>query len=277
MNKKVLTLQDISCYGQCSITVALPILSACGLETAIIPSAVLSTHTGGFTGYTFCDLTPEIPKILNHWQKEKVFFSAIYSGYLGSAEQMEYLKEAYKVCGLPDCVKIVDPVMADSGKFYSGFDYAFAEKMKDLCKIADVILPNLTEASILTGEPYLTEYDESYIKRLGEKLLAIGCKTVIITGVGYTKETTGVAVINKDGYQYYCHKKIHQHCHGTGDIFSSAFTGALMNGKDYLSAVKIAADYVVKCIEYTVPDPTHAYGVKFEPLLPDLIKAIKQD
>lgn len=275
MNEKVLTMQDVSCFGQCSITVALPILSACGIETAIIPSAVLSTHTGGFTGYTFCDLTAEIPKILNHWQKEKIFFSAIYSGYLGNSEQIEYLKEAYKTCSLPNCIKIVDPVMGDNGKFYNGFDYSFAEKMKDLCKIADVILPNLTEASILTGEQYLTEYSEDDINNLGKKLLSLGCKTVILTGVGYTKDTTGVAVIDKNGYKYYRHKKIHQRCHGTGDIFSSSFTGAIMNGKDYLSAVKIAADYVVKCIENTIEDKTHAYGVKFEPLLPELIKAIK--
>lgn len=274
MDKKVLTLQDISCFGQCSITVALPILSACGLETAIIPSAVLSTHTAGFTGYTFCDLTDEIPKILEHWQREKIAFSAIYSGYLGSPLQMEYLKQAYNVCALPDCVKIVDPVMGDNGKYYKGFDSNFAREMRGLCSVADIILPNLTEVSFLTDTPYRTEYDENYIKEIGKKLLEIGCKTAVITGVGYTKNTTGVAIITKDGYEYYCHRKIDRQCHGTGDIFSSTFTGALINGKDCYSAVKIAADFVVRCIESTITDESHTYGAKFERQLPYLIEAL---
>ena len=130
--KRILTIQDISCVGQCSLTVALPILSACGLETAILPSAVLSTHTAGFSGYTFRDLTEDIPEIQKHWEKEGIKFEAIYTGYLGSSKQISYVKNLMNSVGARNCIKIVDPAMADNGSLYPGFDMEYVECMKEL-------------------------------------------------------------------------------------------------------------------------------------------------
>ena len=186
--KRILTVQDISCVGQCSLTVALPILSACGVETCILPSAVLSTHTAGFSGYTFRDLAEDILPITRHWEKENIEFDAVYTGYLGSMKQIGYVKELKESRLKKDGVFIVDPAMADNGKLYPAFDLAYAEEMKKLCSVADVIVPNITEACFLTGETYRTEYDENYIKTLMEKLCRMGAKTVVLTGVGSATE-----------------------------------------------------------------------------------------
>lgn len=269
-NTRILTIQDISCVGQCSLTVALPILSAAGIETAILPSAVLSTHTAGFTGYTVRDLTEDIPAIAAHWQKEKIAFAAVYTGYLGSAQQIDYVKDIIRTL-CPGGLAIVDPAMADNGKFYPAFDQAFVEQMKTLAFSADIILPNITEACYLTDTPYKESYDEAYIAGLTDKLLSSGAKTVILTGVGYAEGKTGVVVADRSGSRYYEHKKIAKGCHGTGDVYASAFVGALMRGKSAYDSAKIAADYTVACIEYTQDDPDHWYGVEFEPVLPEYI------
>ena len=274
--KKILTIQDISCVGQCSLTVALPILSACGVETCILPSAVLSTHTGGFKGYTFRDLTDDIPKIRQHWEKEGIRFEAIYTGYLGSAKQIAYVEDIITSLGTDHCVSIVDPAMADNGKLYPGFDAEFVEHMKSLAFRADYILPNITEACLLTGTDYSSEYDERFIDLLLQKLVDSGAKIVVLTGVGYSPERTGVVVYENGRKQYYEHKKIAKGCHGTGDVFASAFTGALVTGKEAMEAATIAADYTVLCIEKTQNDPAHWYGVKFEPVLPELMKMIRK-
>ncbi len=266
--KKVLTIQDISCVGQCSLTVALPIISAAGHETAILPSAVLSTHTAGFTGYTFRDLTDDIPPIEAHWQKEGISFDAIYTGYLGSTKQIEYVKDILQKMGAPGCVSFVDPAMADNGKLYPAFDDGYVKGMQTLAFAADFILPNITEASFLTGIEYQERYDEAYIKKLVAALHERGAKTVILTGVGYTPDTNGVVVSEKSGLSYYKHKRIPKNSHGTGDVYASAFVGAYMRGKSAYDAARIAADYTVKTIENTIDDASHWYGVKFEPLLP---------
>lgn len=272
--KKILTIQDISCVGQCSLTVALPILSACGLETCILPSAVLSTHTGGFSGFTFRDLTDDMPAIQAHWQKENIKFKAIYTGYLGSIKQVGYVKDILKTMGTEDCVRVIDPAMADNGKLYSIFDQAYVDAMRGLCAEADVLVPNITEACFLTGEPYAEVYDEAYIRTLVEKLTALGAKTVVLTGVSYDPQKTGVVIFENGTVQYYEHDKVARGCHGTGDIYASAFVGALMNGKTLYTAAKIAADYTVKCIVNTQDDPDHWYGAKFETALRDLIELL---
>ncbi len=273
--KRVLTIQDVSCVGQCSLTVALPIISACGVEACPLPSAVLSTHTGGFKGYTFRDLTDDMPAILDHWLKEGISFDAIYTGYLGSAKQIDYVRDIMKRAGKPGSLNIVDPAMADNGKLYPGFNDAFVDAMRTLCADADIVLPNITEACLLTGETFKTEYDEGYIAMLLEKLAALGAKNVLLTGVGYTGDTTGVAALENGKREYYAHRSIDGGCHGTGDIYASAFVGALMRGKDIFPAAKIAADYTVKCIENTQGDKSHWYGAKFEPALPELIAALR--
>lgn len=272
--KRILTIQDISCVGQCSLTVALPILSACGIETCVLPSAVLSTHTAGFSGFTFRDLTDDMPLIQKHWQKEGIKFDSIYTGYLGSTKQVGYVKNILDTMGKEICVKVVDPAFADNGKLYSIFDNIYVDAMKTLCPSADILLPNITEACYLAGMEYKEEYDEDYVKKLLAELSKLGCSTIVLTGVGYTPKKTGVAVYENGEIDYYEHRRIAKGCHGTGDVYASAFTGALMNGKSVFEAAKTAADYTVLCIEKTQDDPKHWYGVKFETALPELIRML---
>jgi pyridoxine kinase len=271
---KLLTIQDISCVGQCSLTVALPILSAAGLETCILPSAVLSTHTAGFSGFTVRDLTEDIPNIAAHWKKETIAFDAIYTGYLGSVQQIAYVKDIFDSLLKPEGLIIVDPAMADNGKLYPAFDAAYVEAMKTLAFGADIILPNITEACFLTGLEYRESYDEAYITELLDKLTASGAKTIVLTGVGYATDKTGVIVREGSETRYYEHRRISKGCHGTGDVYASAFVGALENGFGAYEAAVLAADYTVRCIELTQDDPDHWYGVKFELALPELIRLL---
>lgn len=273
--KRVLTIQDISCFGQCSLTVALPILSAAGLETVILPSAVLSTHTGGFTGFTVRDLTDDIPGIAAHWKKENISFDAIYTGYLGSIQQINQVKDIIKTLSKPGAVSIVDPAMADNGKLYGAFNTEYVKEMKTLVYNSDITLPNITEAAFLTGIEYKEKYDKAYIDRIFEAMAENGAKTVVLTGVSYTEKTTGVAVYENGEYSYYEHKKLPVSSHGTGDVYASAFTGAYLQGKPIFESAAIAADYTVKCIENTAGDESHRYGVKFEPVLGYLIDRLK--
>jgi pyridoxine kinase len=272
--KKILTIQDISCVGQCSLTVALPILSACGLETCILPSAVLSTHTAGFSGFTFRDLTDDMPEIQAHWKKENIKFKAIYTGYLGSVKQVGYVQDILNTMGTEDCVRIVDPAMADNGKLYSIFNDEYVAAMRGLCSSADILIPNITEACFLADVEYREIYDESYVNKLLDKLSKLGVKTIVLTGVSYAPDKTGVLIYEEGKVRYYEHNKISKGCHGTGDIYASAFTGALMNDKDVFTAAKIAADYTVKCIINTQGDADHWYGAKFETALRDLMDMI---
>lgn len=274
--KKILTIQDISCVGQCSLTVALPIISACGLETCVLPSAVLSTHTTGFTGYTFRDLTEDMPSIKEHWVKEGIQFDAIYTGYLGSTKQIDYVADIFEATASENGVKIVDPAMADNGNLYPGFDMAFVEAMKGLCAKADYVIPNITEACFLTGVEYKTVYDREYVDLILQKLTALGCKNIIFTGISYEEGKTGVAVFEEGKYFYYEHEKLTNSCHGTGDIYASAFVGAFVRGKSTYEAAKIAADYAVECIRKTAELDNHWYGAAFEPVLGKLIAAINE-
>lgn len=275
--KRVLTIQDISCVGQCSLTVALPIISACGIETAVLPSGVLSTHTGGFSGYTFRDLTDDIPAIEAHWQKEGISFDAIYTGYLGSTQQIDMVSHIIDTCLKEGGKTIVDPAMADNGKLYYGFNMEFVKKMAALCSKADIIVPNITEACFMTGVEYKTEYDREYVDTILSALTQLGAKTVILTGVTYNAETTGVVVFENGKYSYYEHKKLPGGCHGTGDVYASAFVGALMHGFSNFDAAALAADYTLLCIEKTLPDAkNHWYGVKFETCIPELVQMINR-
>ena len=271
---KVLTIQDISCVGQCSLTVALPILSVCGQETVILPSAVLSTHTGGFKGNTFRDLTEDIPSIVRHWRNEAILFDAIYTGYLGSIKQIAYVSEILSTMGKNKCIKVVDPAMADNGRLYSNFDSSYAKAMCELCKSADIIMPNITEACIMTGVEYKEQYDDDYIISLIKELKKNGMKTIVITGVSYEKNSTGVIIAENDEISYYRHEKLPKSSHGTGDIFASAFVGAHLYGKNLCDSAKIAANFVLNAMKNTEGDSSHWYGVKFEPVLHTLIDSL---
>jgi pyridoxine kinase len=275
MNKKVITIQDISCFGQCSITVALPILSAAGIETAIIPSAVLSTHTYNFKGFTFNDLSNDIPNILDHHKKEGLKFDAVYSGYLGSVDIMPMVLRMVKDELLPNGIFVLDPVMGDNGHLYPIFNDEYVQGMKTLVAKADILLPNITEASFLTGVEYKEKYDKEYIMSLLKGLKELGAKTIVLTGVSYKEGMTGVVVYDGN-YQYYEHEKINKSYHGTGDVYASSFLGAYLQNGDIFESAKIAAHFVVKCIKNTINDDSHWYGVKFEPLLGEYALSLKK-
>ncbi len=264
--------------GKCSITVALPVISAMGVETAIIPTAVLSTHTM-FKNFTCKDLEDQINPITDHWLDEKIDFDAIYTGYIATADQLEIVAGVFDKFKTAGNVIIVDPVMADNGKLYPAFDEAFAGKMaKVLCSKADIILPNITEASFMTGMEYKEVYDEAYIKEMLGKLAGLGAKISILTGVGFREGKTGAYGYDRinNEYFYYENDRIDATFHGTGDIFASTFTGALMNGLDWKEALPISADYTAKCIETTIKDKESGcwYGVEFEKEMPYLLKRL---
>ncbi len=269
--KRILTIQDISCVGRCSLTVALPILSVMGLETAILPTAVLSTHTQ-FSGFTFRDLTEDLPAIAEHWKKEGLDFEAVYTGYLGSARQISFVSSLLDDYAPGGCVSIIDPVMGDNGKLYTGFDEAFAEKMAGLCGKADYILPNLTEAAFLLKEDYKSGgYTEKEIQELLRRLASLGAKTAVLTGISFGDRELGVMAYDsvRDTFYSYFNEKLPVSYHGTGDCFASCFTGAILRGQSLLEAMKLSADFILACLKATLADPCRrSYGVNFEEALP---------
>lgn len=278
-DKKILTVQDISCVGQCSLTVALPILSACGVETAVLPSAVLSTHTGGFHGNTFRDLSGDMPAICDHWKREGIRFEAVYTGYLGGTRQIESVKQIMEDTLVPGGLRIVDPAMADNGKLYAGLTEEYARRMGGLCGIADIVLPNLTEAGLMTGTPYEEgsgAVDGASVEDLLDKVCGLGAKCVVLKGVSREPGKLGVAVRQDGKTRYYFHEKMPESYHGTGDCFAAAFTGALMRGRSVYGAARVAADFTVDCIKKTIGDGSHWYGVKFERALPELVRKVNR-
>lgn len=274
--KRIVTIQDISCVGKCSLTVALPIISAMGIETAVIPTAVLSTHTA-FKNFTYRDLTGDLPKITKHWKQEKFNFDGIYTGYLGSIEQIDILKEFFKQFKTPDNFIFIDPVMADNGKLYAGFDENFVREMKELCKMADIIVPNLTEASYMLEKEYKEIYSEQEIKDILIELSNLGPKYVVLTGVSFKDNKLGVMSYNKETNEFFTYfkEKIPAKYHGTGDIFASTLVGAITNNNTLEEGLKIAVDYVWETINDTYKtNKKDAYGVNFETKIPYLINRI---
>ena len=276
--KRIVTVQDISCFGKCSITVALPLVSAMGVECAIIPTSILSTHTGGFKNFTFTDLNEDIPKIAKHWKEYDIKFDSIYTGYLGNEKQINYVIDFISKFRGENTLVFVDPAMADKGKLYAGFDKEFPSHMARLCAIADIIVPNITEASFLLDIPYTEEYDEEYIKDVCKRLSALGAKKVILTGIHFGNETQGAYFYDSESGKtyYYCRETIDAAFHGTGDTFSSVLCAALTKGYTYENAIKIAVDFTVLCIEKTLPDRiNHSYGTKFEECIPELVDMMR--
>ncbi|MCR5153849.1 MAG: pyridoxamine kinase [Lachnospiraceae bacterium] len=277
--KRIITIQDISCIGKCSLTVALPIISAMGVETAIVPTAVLSTHTQ-FKGFTFTDLTEDMAPIKDHWKKEGFKFDAIYTGYLGSERQIKLVSDYFDTFKGENTVIVMDPAMADNGKLYAGFDEYFARKMGELCAKADIILPNISEACLMLGEKYPgEEADEETVKKLLLKLDGLGAKISVITGTTFADGTFGfTGYDHADGTFFkYGTPKVPLKSHGTGDVFASAFTGALMNSFNVYDSLKIAADYTCACIKNSYEDPEKVnYAVNFELEIPYLLKLINK-
>lgn len=275
--KRVLSIQDISCLGKCSLTVALPVISAAGIETAILPTAVLSVHTW-FKSFTFHDLTDEIAPVCRNWQEHQFDFDGISTGYLGSFRQIELVEQTFEMFKRDGMLKLVDPVIGDHGKFYVGFDPKFAKRMKKLCVKADVIVPNLTETAFMLDEEYRgSDYDETYILERLKRLSDFGCPNVVITGVSYEKGKYGVASWNaeKSEYTTYFAEEMPGTFHGTGDIFSAALFAGLISGQSMLQAQETAVDFTVESIRLTLQNPDHIpYGVEFERAIPLLLRKL---
>ena len=271
--KRVLTVQDISCLGKCSLTIALPVISALGAETVILPTAVLSTHTM-FKNFTCKDLSDQIAPITAHWKSEGVKFDAIYTGYLGTIEQIDMIKAIFRDFRGEDTVIFVDPVMADNGKLYPAFDMDYVKKNAELCAGADIVVPNITEAALMTGMDYREEYGVDYIKELLRRMGELGARVNVITGVSLEKGKTGVMGFERGSGDYYVYQndRVNASYHGTGDLFSSACVGEIMKGRDWRDAMRIAADYTAHTIEVTLSSADKPwYGVDFEATLPELI------
>ena len=290
--KRLLTIQDISCVGQCSTTVALPIISACGVECAILPPALLSNHTGGFTGWSFCDLTGELKKVEAEWVRQNIRFDAFYTGYVCESH-IDPILSIFESCSNPGAIRIVDPAMADNGVLYKGFAADFPSEMARLVKGADYVLPNLTEAALLVGEDpaigrsgkdsaspagggSITGAAESLprrtVERLVAKLHALGAKNVVLTGVSFSDSELGSAISDGKSIVYDFNPRLKRMSHGTGDVFASVFAGAVMRGKTAAEAAALAADIVCSAIKAT--DDDHWYGVSFEKAIPELVKAL---
>lgn len=267
--KRILSIQDISCIGKCSNTVALPIISAMGIETAVLPTAVLSTHTA-FDGFTFHDLTDDIEPICNHWKTQNITFDAIYTGYLGSYRQIDLSIKIFKDFG-DKKIKFVDPAMGDNGILYPGFDRDFALKMFDLCRAGDIAVPNLTEACYMLGMPYRDSgYDEDYLKEILKKLAVGSCRKVLITGVSLHPSKLGFYGYDKDEDRFFLYENdiVGGKYHGTGDVFASVCVGGIIKGKTIEQSGIMAADFVCDSIRATVDDENPIkYGVHFEKVL----------
>lgn len=272
--KRIVSIQDISCLGRCSQTVALPVISAMGAECVILPTAVLSTHTM-FQGFTCKDLSDQLHPVADHWKKEGFHFDAIYTGYLASAEQIEDVCDIFRRFRSNDTIIFVDPAMADNGKLYPAFGPEFPAEMAKVCAMADIVVPNLTEACLLTDTPYQQEYDEAYVKDILKKLCALGAKKAVLTGVGFNPGELGVMAYDPETNDYFTYFSEHlpTSYHGTGDLFSATCVGAMADGSTLEEALKIAVDYTVECIRITAEAGLEKYyGVEFERAIPFLLR-----
>lgn len=270
--KRIVSIQDISDIGKCSLTAALPVISAMGVECAVLPTAVLSAHSQ-FEGFTFRDLTDEMTATAEHWKRLGLRFDAVYTGYLGSPRQVDVVRGFFDDFG-KDAKIIVDPAMADFGRLYSGFDADFPREMARLCEGADIILPNITEACLLLGAEYREEYDREYIRSLLRGLAQLGASVCAITGVSFEEDKLGIVSYDSISGEYFSYFR--ERCpgvfHGTGDLFASTVAGAVLNNWSIPDALALAADYTLECIKYTIADKNaNWYGVNFEQAIPYLI------
>ena len=267
--KRIAAIHDISGLGKCSLTVALPVISAAGIECSVMPTAVLSTHTGGFTGFTFRDLTDDLLPFAEHWKSNGFRFDAIYTGYLGSTKQIVIVKEIFDMIADEDTLIISDPAMADYGRMYALFDMDFAKGMAGLCKKADIVVPNFTEAAFMLGEEYVAPpYDKAYVEGLIKRLSDMTGGDAVLTGVQFSDDGIGAASYSRaDGeVKYAISDKLEGSYHGTGDVFASVLTAAVVSGRSLADAAALAVRFTRDCIARTLADPdlSRRYGVNFE-------------
>ena len=272
MQKRAIALHDISCVGRCSLTVALPVLSAAGLNTAVVPTALLSTHTGEFTGYTHLDLSNQLMPIARHLATLGLHFDAFYSGYLASGAQVDEVLEMIGLLCDGRTHIFVDPAFGDHGRMYSLMDESIPRQMRRLCARARTIVPNLTEAAFLLDEPYPGKHvTREAVCGLCRGLRALGPENVVITDVAFGPGQTGVALLAPGMAEpaFLFRPRFDDVFYGTGDVFASLLLGALMNGHPLEAAVGIALDITHESIRVTLNggEPLR-YGVQFEKVLP---------
>lgn len=271
--KRIVTVQDISCVGRCSLTVALPIISAMGVEVSVLPTAVLSSHTL-FPHPAICDLTDQIPRITAHWRDIGVTFDGIYTGYLGSVEQLDLIAEFIEEFR-GDGFVFIDPVMGDHGQLYAGFTPDFARRMAQFCGRGDIIVPNLTEACLMLEIPYIGEqYTPADIRHILRGLTDLGAKKAIVTGISFEADKLGAVAYDRQSGEFFSYfgARVESSFHGTGDIFASVCVGALANELPLGKAIGQAAEFTCECIRQTAGEPRDkAFGVNFERALPLLM------
>lgn len=268
---RVAAIHDLSGFGRCSLTVALPILSAMGVQCCPLPTAFLSTHTGGFEGFTFLDMTDEMPKVAAHWKTLDLGFQAIYSGFLGSERQIGIVENFIRDFRRENTVVVVDPVMGDHGAVYQTYTPAMCTGTARLAEMADVITPNLTEAALLLGVRYdELPTGEAGCREIVERLSLDGRRSVVLTGAVTAPELTGAACFDAvsgrtDLIQT---QRVPREFHGTGDVFASVLTGALVREETLPEAVRQAVEFVRACAQATArAGLPMREGVEFEPLL----------
>lgn len=276
--KRVAAIHDISCFGKCSLTVALPVISSAGVEVSVIPTAMLSTQTGGIDGYTFHDLTEDIIPVADHWKSLGLKFDAVYTGFLGSFQQIGIVSEVIGKLADKDTMIIVDPVLGDCGELYSVFDDRFPAEMKKLCMKADVIVPNMTEAFLLLSKEYKKgPYDFDSVCRTMKELSELGPEKIVLTGVESEDDLIGTAFYDKKTgkCQSYMKKRINDRFHGSGDVFASVLTACLVKGSTLKAAAETASDFTYDCLIRTKNAGTDLrFGVNFEDELHSLYKTI---
>ena len=278
--RRLAAVHDLSGLGKCSLTVALPVVSATGVECACIPTAVLSTHTGEFTGWTLRDLHEDMVPIARHWASTGATFDGVYSGYLATPEQTEALREIIDLLRRPGSHVVVDPVMADNGSYYSNLDDRMCRAFRALIALADVITPNVTEAALLADMEYRHDsHDADYLRALAERLAALGPQTVVITGVRPAEGEIGNLAYDRttDRMTLCTYEAQPGFFYGTGDIFASALAALLVRGAGTADALRVASDFTDACIRRSLRhDTPRRFGVDFEGALPDYMRAVER-
>jgi pyridoxine kinase len=276
--KRIISIQDLSCLGKCSQTVALPVLATMGVECAVLPTALFSTHTA-FPRFVCRDLSDQMLPIAQHWKSLDMHFDAIYTGYLANAEQVTNACRVIDLFATGENLIFVDPAMADNGQLYPSLPADFPRTMAHLCARADVIAPNLTEACLLTGTAYRPDFSRQEIGTLLKKLSGLGARHVVLTGVSFSPDKLGVMAYDAATEEYFSYfaRRYPASYHGTGDLFSATCVGAMTRGWSLEQALTLAADFTVAAIEKTAEHKeSNWYGVEFERALPYLFRRMEK-
>ncbi len=278
MQKHALAIHDLSCVGRCSLTVALPILSSAGINTAALPTALLSTHTGGFTDFTHLDLSNQLLPISAHFKTLSLHFDAIYSGYLADSAQVDAVLHIFDELGDEGTHLFVDPAFADQGRLYSLMPEDMPAQMRRLCARARTIVPNLTEACFMLDMPYNANPTENELSEMMRGLAALGPENVIITGVTHGQNELGAAYLEKSANRVrtVMSSRYARVFHGTGDVFASFLLSALMRPVSLEKAVALALDFTHQSIELTLAEEQDLrYGVQFERVLGAFVQTLE--